>query len=917
MLQGLEFLSRSIDQKSASLKVLVESNFERFVRAKTTIDNVYAEMRNQGVEPEKPKTHSRIPSKGSAHYRSSSGQGALSPNKGIHKPLPSDKKKNALTKESEYGVQGIKAPLIEVAIKVEELWGPALGGRDKEGMLKMALESLEKNRGIFETSAELADSIKRKDYEKLVENYSQARKYADEARDVASTATEGQIPLTDAQIHQIVITARMWEEVEKRVDNFKRSVWRKLTDSTPSSMAAMGGSQYEEYTALIAILLELGVEDNPIWLWLLSRWEYLKNKINASFERSRVQIEVLRRHLANSETPNLKIIASHLRPSTNQTLEERAKDLDTVPVLELWELIFSSVHNLLSSQSGILGEVIEFWDRAQKFIDGKVQKTLPVGFDGRSRIHHRLSTESIRQLQDGIFGLVDLLREHIFSFFADPPIEDISMLYSPLPPQTPNTPKSATRSPFGFHDNRFMFDSNNLPPPSPRRGEAWEEFAFWPPHANSLSGTHYLGKMLALIGAAAGEMLGIRQVASGGVNLLEKLRTLISGVRERSTRAVCIAWNRDAEACKVLEDWKRSPERRDLTAMPGYFSSFEAAVLSGMQKILYIPDAGTTRPPGSTGVVPPPPAKLLLVVRSQFVTTLYNAISGMVENAERPVSNSNPGWVMTGSEFDHDFTAAINGAEGALDVKNRVCPIFFSFGNQTTYNTSLTPLLLPFQDIRMLLTLSNLKALQSEIVPHLISQFETSFSVKLTDEFSSIRADLAQIEVKLFSSYTSPTAEALSILIHNGVQQYNKSLASRPQNIRPYVHNALLTLVHIHTQVISTSPPLTTPILTHLFESLSHSLLSAFRTHPPFSSSSLMQSILDIEFVAQVMSQYTTERVIKFQDQIHAELDKVVSGEGMGLREKSREELFEVTGLVKRLREGMRGEFGCFRIVGR
>lgn len=78
-----------------------------------------------------------------------------------------------------------------------------------------------------------------------------------------------------------------------------------------------------------------------------------------------------------------------------------------------------------------------------------------------------------------------------------------------------------------------------------------------------------------------------------------------------------------------------------------------------------------------------------------------------------------------------------------------------------------------------------------------------------------------------------------------------------------------------------------------------------------------MQSILDIEFVAQVMSQYTTERAIKFQDQTHAELDKVVSGEGMGLREKSREELFEVTGLVKRLREGMRGEFGCFRIVGR
>lgn len=50
LLGGLNYLSRSIDQKSASLKVLVEANFERFVRAKATIDSVYTEMRNQGAQ---------------------------------------------------------------------------------------------------------------------------------------------------------------------------------------------------------------------------------------------------------------------------------------------------------------------------------------------------------------------------------------------------------------------------------------------------------------------------------------------------------------------------------------------------------------------------------------------------------------------------------------------------------------------------------------------------------------------------------------------------------------------------------------------------------------------------------------------------------------------------------------------------
>lgn len=652
--------------------MLVESNFERFVRAKTTIDNVYAEMRNQGAEgvSEKSRTSPRV-SKNSAHFRNASGQTPSTPSR-VNKPLPSDKKKNALTKESEYGVQGIKAPLIEVAVKAEEIWGPALGGREKEGALKVALDSLDKNRRIFETSAAINDSIKRKDYEKLVEEYTKARKYAEEARDIAKTAMEHQVSLTEAQIHQIVITARMWADLEDRIDNFRRTVWRKLTNVQAVPVATTRGSQYEEYMALIGVLLELGMEENPIWHWLLSRFDYLKNKIHASFERSRVEIEVLRRHLANAERPTPQTIALHLKTSTRQIADEKVKRIDTPPVVEFWDLILSSFSNLLSAHGGVFGEVIEFWDKAQQFIDGKIQKTLPVGIDGRSRIHHRLSTDNIRHLQNGVVELIEILREHIFGFFADPPIEDISMLYSPLAPLTPSTPKSATRSPFAHQDSRFLFDANNPPPPSPKRGEVWEEFAFWPPYGNSLSGAYYLGKLLTLLGAAAGEMLRLRQVVSGA-NLSERLRTLIAGARERSTRAVCAAWNQDAEACKVLEDWTRSAERRDLTAMPAYFSAFEAAVLSGMQKILYISEAATNRP-GSSGIVSPPPTKLLQMVRSQFVTTLYNALSGMVENAERPVSQGNSVWV-TGSDFTDELAGGslkMNEDDGVANVKGRV-----------------------------------------------------------------------------------------------------------------------------------------------------------------------------------------------------------------------------------------------------
>ena len=631
LLQGLDFLSRSIDQKSASLKVLVESNFERFVRAKTTIDNVYAEMRNQGSDavPDRSRTHTRVPSKGS-HFRNTSGQGPPTPGKGVHKPLPSDKKKNALTKESEYGVQGIKAPLIEVAVKAEEIWGPALGGREREGSLKSIVESVEKSQGVFKVGKAVSDCIKRKDYEGLVEEYSRARRYTEEAKQIADSASQNQSQLTDSQINHLVITGRMWSEVEEKIASFKRDVWRKLTSAQNNQSFSARRNAQDEYMALISILLELGTEDNPIWVWLLSRYDYLKSKIAATFDRSRVEIEVLRRGLANADPPASQIVASHLKCPAGRGIDEKSLNLDTPPVLELWDLIYNSLTNLLSAQSGVLGEVIEFWDKAQGFIDGKVQKTLPIGIDGRSRKHHRLSTDGVTDLQNGALELVSILQDNVFSFFADPPIEDISSLYTPLP-TTPNTPTPI--SPHAHQDARFRFDLKNPPPSSPRRGEAWEEFAFWPPYANSLSGVHYLEKLLTLLSNAASEMIAMRPVASGQ-STSEKLRTLVTGARERAARAACAAWNRDAEMCKILEDWSRAADQPEVTKMPSRFDAFESTVLAGMQKILYIPEAAATKS-GSGGIVSPPPAKLVQMVKSQFVTSLYRALSGMVENAQR------------------------------------------------------------------------------------------------------------------------------------------------------------------------------------------------------------------------------------------------------------------------------------------
>ncbi|KAI0140089.1 exocyst complex component Sec5-domain-containing protein [Hypoxylon sp. NC0597] len=879
LLNGLDVLSKSIDQKSASLKVLVESNFERFVRAKATIDNVYKEMKYRGAEPPSPgraRGHSR-------HASKSSFRNSIVGTNPLASPLPNDsRKKNALVKESDYGVMGIKTPLLDVAAKAEDVWGPALGGREKEENLKTVSTSLDRYKEYIEASSNIADSIKRKDYEALVEEYGRARRFADEARKLVEDL--GSTPPSETQTYQILLAARMWYDVEEQIQLFKRDVWRKLTSlHTVSRTESLAGQPQDQHMELIGLLLELGVDDNPIWVWLLSRYDYLKGKISSAGERAKVEIEVLRRRLANGEKPAPQMMASYLKHLGRQSVESKATGLDSTDVIELWEKMLAFLSSLLSAQ-GILGEVMEFWQTVESFIDGRAQKSLPTGYNGESREHHRLSQQGTIDLQKGTIELVDMIRGHVFEFFAGAPPEDISLLFSPLPP-SPGTPVSAGLTPTSTRDPRFNFDANNLPPPSPKKGEPWEKYAFWPPTSNSVSGVHYLSKMLSLVGSGASEMASVAPVSQGDPKQVELLKNLVGAARERCVSALCAAWSKDAENIKYVEDWKRSKEIGDVTRMPASFAAFEGALLSGMQKILYIPEAMAKS--GSGDIVLPPPTKLLQMVRGQYVSTLYKALSGMVENAERAVKKADDEWTtdvdLTLMEPGTDRASLMTVGSGTVDPGDR--------------------------NVRMLLTLGNLHALRTKVVPNLNGQFENAFSVKLTDESKTIKDVLGQIDARLFQTYTRPSLDSLRKIIRAGLAD-PKWAPPKPTEVKPYVYEALLTLVLVHTQVSTTAPSMTHQVLSYLLEQISRELLDCLKARPKFDLGALMQATLDVEFFAQTLSQYTTERASAIQGEIYSMLDSKTDNQA---RARLQDELPGMREVLKKLREQSRSEFACFK----
>jgi exocyst complex component 2 len=212
----------------------------------------------------------------------------------------------------------------------------------------------------------------------------------------------------------------------------------------------------------------------------------------------------------------------------------------------------------------------------------------------------------------------------------------------------------------------------------------------------------------------------------------------------------------------------------------------------------------------------------------------------------------------------------------------------------------------------MLLTLSNFHALRVDVVPSLTVQFENAFSVKLTEETKTIRDVLAQIDRRLFESYIRPALQAIQKIVRNGISDssWPPGPTEKPQDARPYVYDALLSLVLVHNQVSTTAASLTVQVLSTLLESTSAELLESFKQRQRYSLTSLMQATLDIEFVAQTLSQYTTDKTSEIQSQIYQELDK---GTDIEARTQLQNELPEMRAVLKKLREGSRSEFQCFK----
>jgi exocyst complex component 2 len=281
---GSAYLKQSIGQRSGALKILVESNFDKFVAVKATTDGVFREM--------------------------------------------SEQKEGPLREENDHGVRQLKEVLGNASAKADQVFMPVLENNLKAMKLRSTLGVFERSRFFFNLPGSLDEAIQAGRYEQAVRDYKRGKYLMDsrpgqllafgslsamptaaniKGQQDAATAERG------SNVKQVAaqqrVFGKVWEAVEATMKDMREILLRQLQESRRS---------VEEQEKTIEILLDLDVDRDPVAVFLQSQHDHIRNLMRKSFEMGINKVEgaaSVDRLVARNETDRAKDLQSCIRQS--------------------------------------------------------------------------------------------------------------------------------------------------------------------------------------------------------------------------------------------------------------------------------------------------------------------------------------------------------------------------------------------------------------------------------------------------------------------------------------------------------------------------------------------------------------------------------------------------------------------------
>ncbi|KAK7203423.1 exocyst complex component Sec5-domain-containing protein [Myxozyma melibiosi] len=828
---------------------VLQRNFDVFVKMKSTVDTAYLEM-----------------------------------------------KRDFLQERKNWGVASISNSIEDANERAVWIMKPIVDSKVASDRLKATLSLIDRHRYLFDLPASLQNSISTGDSDLVVRDYRRGRALTEEIRTLPHSSE-----LTDYYVQQRRVIERIWGEVEIVIEDYKSDVWQKLIGATADDSS---------YLSYITILLEIGVEDNPILVWLGEQIKNLKKRMKDTFHELNKFLYALQQDLEKAEKPSQNSTIYYFLNAIKLSIDSAEIMRDSPEIVMTW----SRMSQVIDEVVKYFGKQIKnFWLCASGFLDGQTQKNLPTGINGESKVHLSFSKEQENQLRTESKEIVELFSSSITEFFLNtvseceekakrklmqtaetedfdlserkenqPTISEssgnsvmnlknpsvASLSASAMLASSLKNDRIADAQKYMTSDRRPrtpplpVQQQEQQPPPSPGSLKNFELYAFLPTSSNAISATYFLAQIVGSVGTVASDLSNLA-ISSKHV---ETLRNLVSTVRERCTSACCLAWQQDAKRLNILEDWRVAPSRRG-TRLPTLFLAYQTAVWQGLHRVMYVENAEKK---ADVHVVMPPSSKIVSNIKTQFVNSIFLVLDGLMHDA-----------------VASDKKRANDGPAAKFAVPS---------------------------ESRILLTICNITELKDNIVPRMFERFSKFFGITLTDNSNIMGDSLKQADEQLFNAYTKKKRAHLSSIIRGGILKSGIRWGEleKPTDVDVYIYEALLALVHVHAQVFTVAPSLIERVISELLKHIISTIVECFRQVDKFSFGGLLQGTIDVQLIDQEMSNYITPEIEELCKTAYTALQDATDRSQMDVNVMT-SQLEEMKKLLGRCHKNSRVEFLCFK----
>lgn len=582
--RGRTHLQAEVEQKSDSLRSLVKNNFDRFVGAKSAIDQVHAQVKQDflGRQP------------------GASGTDAA--------------------KEASL-VDVMKETLNEAGAKGAQIFEPVVRHKATADRLRGALATLEQYRTHLDTPARLQRCLDAGDDEALVREYKAAQKLFAEAQKQPTSQEE--------KMKQRMLD-RIWHIVQDYMHTRELELLASLEDQDVDANTI-------QRTCLT--LLDIGVEVNPFFRAFQQRSTHLRENIIMQTEIQRVAVEIKRREILN----DTKAAAKDLRTTSIQSyiLSEARDDEPTATespeVLRMWNTVDELVKMVFTSQ---IPRLKELWQIHREMTNASRSALLPIGPNGTSRRFHSFTAEERNNARNAAENMALLICDSILDFFLTRPINELPPIYAQAIAKERST-GDADGAAKKTHRKRVSAVPELPAIDNSKPGE----FAFLPTATTALSTSVHLAHLMDKLIKGASEIVGLTissRVEDSARAMLSKVRErFVRAICELWHEDCLLLPSLEDWQHSFAEDDR-------VTSMPRTMYLLNSAVIDGLRRVVFADPRGHSQLAGSRSgspaptVLPSPNPKLLENIRMQFAKNMYATMNSFVAAIYDPDSVDTP-----------------------------------------------------------------------------------------------------------------------------------------------------------------------------------------------------------------------------------------------------------------------------------